>query len=245
MFFQVLVAPVVEKGAVQRDIYLPDGGFQWQDSQNAEVFDGGTFLQDYPVPLEDVAVFLRREWVTWLFRWVTWHILLLFWIKFLKKKLHVLFSTCTFPLKTIDSASRPFFLKKKILCRIIVFILALYRSNYFWEFFFFFLFLNFQLVVPLCWFVSGLLDLLFFVLFSFLYVSSGKICVFTSYSISRVFKSFSCCWLAWHEGTKQAPCLLKRSWISQEDQMKIWKDKVKWLDGRDAYWKKDNSQEAL
>lgn len=58
---QVLVAPVVEKGAAQRDIYLPDGGFQWQDSQNAKVFDGGTFLQDYPVPLEDVAVFLRRN----------------------------------------------------------------------------------------------------------------------------------------------------------------------------------------
>nr|XP_057932417.1 SITS-binding protein [Doryrhamphus excisus] len=58
---EVLVAPVVEKGAVRRDIYLPDGGFQWQDSQNAKVFDGGTFLQDYPVPLEAVGVFLRRR----------------------------------------------------------------------------------------------------------------------------------------------------------------------------------------
>lgn len=61
--FQVLVAPIVEKGAVQRDIYLPDGGFQWQDSQSEQVFDGGTFLEDYPVPLEEVAVFLRRSWV--------------------------------------------------------------------------------------------------------------------------------------------------------------------------------------
>ncbi|KAF6727857.1 SITS-binding protein [Oryzias melastigma] len=58
---EVLVAPVVEKGAVQRDIYLPDGGFQWQDSRSAQVFDGGTFLQDYPVPLEHVAVFFRRS----------------------------------------------------------------------------------------------------------------------------------------------------------------------------------------
>nr|XP_043891609.1 SITS-binding protein isoform X2 [Solea senegalensis] len=58
---KVLVAPVVEKGAVRRDIYLPDGGFQWQDSQNAQVFDGGTFLQDYPVPLEEVAVFVGRS----------------------------------------------------------------------------------------------------------------------------------------------------------------------------------------
>lgn len=59
--FQVLVAPVVEKGAMRRDIYLPDGGFQWQDSRSARVFDGGTSLQDYPVPLEEVAVFFRRS----------------------------------------------------------------------------------------------------------------------------------------------------------------------------------------
>ncbi|KAK7891730.1 hypothetical protein WMY93_023693 [Mugilogobius chulae] len=58
---EVLVAPVVEKGAVYRDIYLPDGGFQWQDSLTAQVFDGGTLLQDYPVALEEVAVFLRRS----------------------------------------------------------------------------------------------------------------------------------------------------------------------------------------
>ncbi|XP_075995350.1 SITS-binding protein [Genypterus blacodes] len=58
---EVLVAPVVQKGAVQRDIYLPDGGFQWQDSRNAQVFDGGTYLQDYPVALEEVAIFLRRS----------------------------------------------------------------------------------------------------------------------------------------------------------------------------------------
>lgn len=58
---EVLVAPVVEKGAVHRDIYLPDGGFQWQDSLTAQVFDGGTFLQDYPVALDEVAIFLRRS----------------------------------------------------------------------------------------------------------------------------------------------------------------------------------------
>jgi alpha-glucosidase (family GH31 glycosyl hydrolase) len=58
---QVLVAPVVERGAMQRDIYLPDGGFQWQDSRSAEVFDGGTLLQDYPVALDQVAVFSRRS----------------------------------------------------------------------------------------------------------------------------------------------------------------------------------------
>ncbi|KAM9807884.1 SITS-binding protein [Neosynchiropus ocellatus] len=58
---EMLVAPVLERGAVRRDIYLPDGGFQWQDSRDAQVFDGGTFLQDYPVELGEVAVFLRRS----------------------------------------------------------------------------------------------------------------------------------------------------------------------------------------
>ena len=58
---QVLVAPVVERGAMHRDIYLPDGGFQWQDSLTAQVFDGGTFLQDYPAALEEVAIFFKRS----------------------------------------------------------------------------------------------------------------------------------------------------------------------------------------
>ncbi|KAI1889860.1 hypothetical protein AGOR_G00167270 [Albula goreensis] len=57
----VLVAPVTEKGATQRDIYLPDSGFKWQDLNNAQVFDGGTFLRDYPVGLEEVAVFTRKN----------------------------------------------------------------------------------------------------------------------------------------------------------------------------------------
>ncbi|KAJ7998095.1 hypothetical protein DPEC_G00219000 [Dallia pectoralis] len=56
---EVLVAPVIERGAVCRDIYLPDGGFQWQDTRNAQVFDGGTLLEEYPVALEEVAIFLR------------------------------------------------------------------------------------------------------------------------------------------------------------------------------------------
>ncbi|XP_031658044.1 SITS-binding protein-like [Oncorhynchus kisutch] len=58
---EVLVAPVIERGTVRRNIYLPDGGFQWQDSRNAQVFDGGTLLEDYPVALEEVAIFLRRR----------------------------------------------------------------------------------------------------------------------------------------------------------------------------------------
>ncbi|XP_053339020.1 SITS-binding protein [Clarias gariepinus] len=57
---EVLVAPVTEKGALQRDIYLPRSNFQWQDTNNAKVFDGGTLLQSYHVGLEEVPVFIRK-----------------------------------------------------------------------------------------------------------------------------------------------------------------------------------------
>ncbi|KAG7468379.1 hypothetical protein MATL_G00142290 [Megalops atlanticus] len=58
---EVLIAPVTEKGATQRDIYLPGNDLQWQDLSNDQVFDGGTSLKDYPVGLEEVAVFSRRN----------------------------------------------------------------------------------------------------------------------------------------------------------------------------------------
>ncbi|XP_036431692.1 SITS-binding protein [Colossoma macropomum] len=57
---EVLVAPVTDKGALQRDIYLPNSDFQWQDMNNAKVFDGGTLLQSYPAGLGDVPVFIRK-----------------------------------------------------------------------------------------------------------------------------------------------------------------------------------------
>ncbi|XP_063044163.1 SITS-binding protein-like [Engraulis encrasicolus] len=56
---EVLVAPVVVRGALQRDIYLPGAELQWQDRRTGRVFRGGSLLQDYPVALEEVAVFLR------------------------------------------------------------------------------------------------------------------------------------------------------------------------------------------
>ncbi|XP_028815122.1 SITS-binding protein [Denticeps clupeoides] len=56
---EILIAPVTEKGSAHRDIYLPGSGFQWQDTHNTNVFYGGTFLYNYPVALEQVAVFLR------------------------------------------------------------------------------------------------------------------------------------------------------------------------------------------
>ncbi|KAK1161615.1 SITS-binding protein-like isoform X2 [Acipenser oxyrinchus oxyrinchus] len=58
---EVLVAPVTERGEVQRDIYLPGSEYQWMDTNNGKVFDGGTLLENYSVPLEEVAVFQRRS----------------------------------------------------------------------------------------------------------------------------------------------------------------------------------------
>ncbi|RXN00562.1 SITS-binding protein [Acipenser ruthenus] len=58
---EVLVAPVTERGKVQRDIYLPGSEYQWMDTNNGKVFDGGTLLENYSVPLEEVAVFQRRS----------------------------------------------------------------------------------------------------------------------------------------------------------------------------------------
>ncbi|KAF3854592.1 hypothetical protein F7725_022647 [Dissostichus mawsoni] len=52
---EVLVAPVLEKGAVQRDIYLPDGGFQWQDSRMLRCSTGGRSYRTTLCP-----------WRTWL-----------------------------------------------------------------------------------------------------------------------------------------------------------------------------------
>ncbi|XP_072129202.1 SITS-binding protein [Mobula birostris] len=58
---EVLVAPVTEPGRVHRNIYLPGSNYRWKDVNTAQVFDGGTLLQDYPVALVDVAVFIRQE----------------------------------------------------------------------------------------------------------------------------------------------------------------------------------------
>uniref|UniRef100_UPI00398F62FA SITS-binding protein isoform X2 n=1 Tax=Pristiophorus japonicus TaxID=55135 RepID=UPI00398F62FA len=58
---EVLVAPVMEPGSIYRDIYLPGNSYQWKDVNSGQEFDGGTLLQDYPVALTDVAVFVRQN----------------------------------------------------------------------------------------------------------------------------------------------------------------------------------------
>ncbi len=52
-----LVAPVLERGARRRMVYLPAG--QWVDYWSREVYQGPTWL-NYPAPLEILPLFVRR-----------------------------------------------------------------------------------------------------------------------------------------------------------------------------------------
>jgi len=54
----VLVAPVVQKAATTRDIYLPDGW--WADQlRNGTILDGGRWYRDYRVALDQLPHFIR------------------------------------------------------------------------------------------------------------------------------------------------------------------------------------------
>jgi alpha-glucosidase len=52
----VVVAPVLVKGATSRDIYLPAGN--WRDD-SGQLHKGGEWLKNYPAPLDKLPVFLR------------------------------------------------------------------------------------------------------------------------------------------------------------------------------------------
>jgi alpha-glucosidase (family GH31 glycosyl hydrolase) len=52
----VLVAPVIDKGAKHRDIYLPAG--RWRDYATGETITGGKVLHDYPAPLNVLPIFI-------------------------------------------------------------------------------------------------------------------------------------------------------------------------------------------
>ena len=55
----LLVAPVLKKGAVARDIYLPCG--QWTDYHSSQSYTGPKMLTAYPAPLEILPVFIRNN----------------------------------------------------------------------------------------------------------------------------------------------------------------------------------------
>lgn len=54
-----LVAPVLEKGARSRAVYLPSG--LWKDFWSGKIYAGGRDLEDYSAPLETLPVFLAIE----------------------------------------------------------------------------------------------------------------------------------------------------------------------------------------
>ena len=58
---QVLAAPVMEEGAVTRDVYLPSG--TWRDGNNmeAEPVTGPTWIRDYDAPLFVLPYFVKDD----------------------------------------------------------------------------------------------------------------------------------------------------------------------------------------
>lgn len=55
---EILVAPVVKKGAVSRRIYLPEG--EWADfHQPGKIYSGGQYI-DYAVTLKDIPIFIKK-----------------------------------------------------------------------------------------------------------------------------------------------------------------------------------------
>jgi alpha-glucosidase (family GH31 glycosyl hydrolase) len=57
----VIVAPVVTKGANKRDVYLTKGSWVDVDHADGEVFTGGRWLRNYPAPLAKLPCFVRVE----------------------------------------------------------------------------------------------------------------------------------------------------------------------------------------
>jgi len=56
---RILVAPVVEKGATQRDVYLPCGRWRDEAYPDHKVYQGPRWLRNYPAPLHVLPYFTR------------------------------------------------------------------------------------------------------------------------------------------------------------------------------------------
>lgn len=55
----IIIAPVLEKGKISRDIYLPRG--KWKDGNLHAIFEGPTTIKNYPAPLEILPYFIREK----------------------------------------------------------------------------------------------------------------------------------------------------------------------------------------
>lgn len=54
----VVVAPVITKGATRRDVYLPAG--RWRDLKTNKMVEGKRLVRDHPAPLDTLPVFVRE-----------------------------------------------------------------------------------------------------------------------------------------------------------------------------------------
>lgn len=55
----VLVAPVVEEGKTQRDIYLPNG--TWKDGNNGNIYEGKQWIKNYVAQLHVLPYFILQK----------------------------------------------------------------------------------------------------------------------------------------------------------------------------------------
>ena len=57
----VLVAPIITQGALNRNIKIPNGDSRWIDMNNpSHVYAGGTFIENYPVTINTIPLFVRE-----------------------------------------------------------------------------------------------------------------------------------------------------------------------------------------
>jgi alpha-glucosidase len=54
----ILVAPVLVEGALERDVYLPKG--KWE-ARDGTLYDGPQWLLGYPAPLNTLPFFLMMK----------------------------------------------------------------------------------------------------------------------------------------------------------------------------------------
>lgn len=53
-----MVAPVIQEGAFNRTVYLPQG--RWVDGNSGEVYDGPHSIVEYSAPIEVLPYFVRE-----------------------------------------------------------------------------------------------------------------------------------------------------------------------------------------
>lgn len=55
----ILVAPVIQEGAISRDIYFPTG--MWLDLNRETIINGSKWIRNYPAPLDTLPYFKKYQ----------------------------------------------------------------------------------------------------------------------------------------------------------------------------------------